>query len=421
MGPLLLKVTNGLSASMHGKERLYSLKLLDAIVSTFSLIPYEAGTEHMNKMLERSGDDALRHNTMRDLIERQGIGMVVFLDGQARDTLQKHGFDPETLEKKEDTVLPASITHPAVATMRVAEEMALEAIREYNASDGNRYKIAEKHANDPLEKKVCARPAVFISIDGVFVKKQKDERGTREEQEALRKAGKKKKCGPRGRKKVEDIDVVIECEALKHYITMPDLKRAMRATLAFLLENDLLGDRMLTFFTDGEKALKKSIDSIFSFRTTGMQYDLDYFHTSHKINEVGSMAFKMSKEEKNKVYAHLRGMLWTGDIDGIKTYVRGLDKSLIKNARQQEYLVDYFSRKGPNMPCYALRGLFGLKNSSNAVEKANDILVSKRQKGLGMAFSNDGSIALASLAAAQHNGQLRSWLTERKLSLTLVA
>ena len=83
--------------------------------------------------------------------------------------------------------------------------------------------------------------------------------------------------------------------------------------------------------------------------------------------------------------------------------------------------MDYFSRKGPNMPCYALRDLFGLKNSSNAVEKANDILVSKRQKGLGMAFSNDGSIALASLAAAQHNGQLRSWLTERKVSLKLAA
>ena len=51
------------------------------------------------------------------------------------------------------------------------------------------------------------------------------------------------------------------------------------------------------------------------------------------------------------------------------------------------------------------------------VEKANDMLVSKRQKHNGMSWSLDGSIALAIITAFIRNGDLRTWVCDHKFSL----
>ena len=48
----------------------------------------------------------------------------------------------------------------------------------------------------------------------------------------------------------------------------------------------------------------------------------------------------------------------------------------------------------------------GLINSSNAVEKHNDLIVSARQKGRGMSWSRSGSNNLAAIKTAAINGQL---------------
>ena len=47
------------------------------------------------------------------------------------------------------------------------------------------------------------------------------------------------------------------------------------------------------------------------------------------------------------------------------------------------------------IPCYALRSAWGLRISSNRVEKANDMVVSRRKKNNGMSWSETGSGAPA--------------------------
>ena len=49
------------------------------------------------------------------------------------------------------------------------------------------------------------------------------------------------------------------------------------------------------------------------------------------------------------------------------------------------------------------------------MEKANDLIVSKRQKKDGMAWSPNGSGALASLNMIYMNEQLGIWLTEKRI------
>ena len=68
-------------------------------------------------------------------------------------------------------------------------------------------------------------------------------------------------------------------------------------------------------------------------------------------------------------------------------------------------LTGYITRKQEHIPCYAIRKGLGLHNSSNPVEKANDLIVAHRQKGKGMAWSEDGCHALAAVTVAGINNE----------------
>lgn len=73
-------------------------------------------------------------------------------------------------------------------------------------------------------------------------------------------------------------------------------------------------------------------------------------------------------------------------------------------------LTDYIGRKQEDIACYAFRHKLGLRVSSNRVEKANDLLVAKRQKHDGMSWSERGSSALAVITALNVNNRIGSWL-----------
>ena len=65
----------------------------------------------------------------------------------------------------------------------------------------------------------------------------------------------------------------------------------------------------------------------------------------------------------------------------------------------------------------ALRANLGLRNSSNPVEKANDLVVAGRQKHNGMAWSPEGSGALAALQMIYLNNQPDLWFHRKELYL----
>lgn len=64
-----------------------------------------------------------------------------------------------------------------------------------------------------------------------------------------------------------------------------------------------------------------------------------------------------------------------------------------------------------------VRAAVGLPDSSNPVEKANDELVSERQKHHGMAWSKLGSYSLATITALSVNGALGTWAETGKVDL----
>ena len=94
-----------------------------------------------------------------------------------------------------------------------------------------------------------------------------------------------------------------------------------------------------------------------------------------------------------------------------------LDSADIKNRAVIDRLVEYLRRNAPYIPCYAIRKELGLRNSSNRGEKANDLVVSDRQKHNGMSWSKKGSVALAFLSALKRNNEYMSWFTKRKIDM----
>ena len=116
------------------------------------------------------------------------------------------------------------------------------------------------------------------------------------------------------------------------------------------------------------------------------------------------------KEEKEQVTKTLQSILWAGNVKAALDFIAAIDQKLIKSQKAIEELAGYITRKQENIPCYALRKGLGLHNSSNPVEKENDLLVAQRQKGRGMAWSREGSAALAAIPVAGQNNERTSIL-----------
>ena len=112
-------------------------------------------------------------------------------------------------------------------------------------------------------------------------------------------------------------------------------------------------------------------------------------------------------------------LLWHGLVDQAVIYLKSLPESEIKNEEERLHLINYLTKNRPMIPVYAVRKALGLRNSSNRVEKANDLIVADRQKHNGMSWSKSGSMSLASVTALKQNKEYKKWFREREIEFKL--
>lgn len=91
-------------------------------------------------------------------------------------------------------------------------------------------------------------------------------------------------------------------------------------------------------------------------------------------------------------------------------FLQNLNEQLLRPTNKIRDLCQYIEKHRDHIPPYALREKLGLRNSSNRVEKANDLCVAQRRKHNGMSWSSSGSGALAQIAALILNDELHAWL-----------
>lgn len=360
-------------------------------------LSYRKSVEMMNLFLHREDEDSIKLRTLSDSMNRIGSKISGKLEELSGRILKMNGFDKETGLPEKDVILSENITTPSASTKDSTNEKHIQNVID-NINDEREEKIPF-NANE-LEIEANPEDCVYISIDDIGVKHQKASRNQEETKDS---------------KYVENTVVHIQYGMASYALTSIGMREAIKLVLSFLLFNNLL-NKELIFFTDGAKNIKSHIESVFSFHPYTVI--LDWFHLKKKCQELLSMSIK-GKESRNEVLEKLLRILWAGDVEAAIEYLRNLPSAKIKSDKWLEEQIGYLERKKEMIKCYAVRAKLGLRNSSNPVEKENDILVAQRQKHNGMSWSKNGSGSLAAIKMVFQNGYEDIWFHQEQISFTI--
>jgi len=352
-------------------------------------------------------------NTLRDGAQAEGLKVLDFMDKKTQSILKEHGFDAQGVPQAQCTVtdkLVRPINHkkPTIqkALTGVVENMSR---RGFTAQDIEEVQKAASSKKAYEQTEHC----VYVHIDDVGVKEQKEHRdkqgaaseGPEDEKEATKNK----------RPMVQNTVARIEHNDKGFTLTGRNLTEVLLFVLGFLLNNQLFLFHIM-ICTDGQRNLQDTILSFFSWHSKFTML-LDWFHVVKKFKEDLSLACK-GREIRNRHLKQLLKLVWFGLTDKASAYLKAIPATDIKDPKLITRLIGYLERNRKSMPCYAMRAKLNLPNSSNPVERSNNLVTAKRQKHQGMSWSEDGSYALTSLNALTVNNAVPQWLKNRSFDLT---
>ena len=392
----------------------------------------------LNRVLWRKEEDAIHFRTVANAVEREGELIQEHISKKAEKILETHGFNAEgkriasnkgeaeeneprtrteesasfgredqNLEKDPQIALGETFERNKeqgieIERGSIAEELIRKAIEDLNTGKQKELQIDISEIHEIFEDPQAIK--ANISLDDVLAKKQKESN--------------RKKGSPSKEKKEYVKNTVAHLqngENAPYILNAPCVEKIMILVLAFLLNNGLLNRAgQLIFFIDGAADLRSGIQSLF-LDLLPFKIVLDWFHLEKKCKERLSMAMK-GKLIRNKVLEYITPLLWRGKVEAAIAYLQGLNKDDIKNQEEIKRLIGYLERNRSFIPCYALRQKFGLRVSSNRGEKANDLVVSSRQKHNGMSWSTSGSTSLATITSIHLNNEQSNWLLDHEIA-----
>lgn len=394
-GRIAICVYGTLADSLLPKERVLSLSFLEAASCVCTKASYRDAADILNRFLGRTDINTIKLRTLSDSMGRIGSEISKRLSDVTAHILSVYGFDDESGLPLEDAVLSSNITTAAIPQNVEPDKAEIDAVIAA-VNDCREEKIP--FSASEIKTESVPEECVYVSIDDIGVKHQKDSR---------------KEGSVRDYKYVENTVAHIQYGGETYILTGIGMRNVFKSILAFLLVNNLLS-RELVFLTDGAQDIRSHIQSVFQFHPYIVI--LDWFHLKKRCQEWLSMAIR-GKDRRNAILEKTLRYLWVGDTAGASGYLSSLDPADIRNRKWIDDLLGYFQKKGDAITCYALRAKLGLRNSSNPVEKANDLIVAQRQKHNGMAWSPHGSGALAALQMIYLNHQSDLWFHQKELRL----
>ena len=145
---------------------------------------------------------------------------------------------------------------------------------------------------------------------------------------------------------------------------------------------------------------------------------LDWYHLRQRCLELSSRICR-SKAAKAQLLRRLYRRLWRGDVPGAIAVLEA-ERGGTKNEAKLEELIGYLRARAPWIPNYRQRRIEQRYIGSGHAEKANDLIVARRQKNRGMQWSAATSDALAALRTLMLNGGWERYWQQREV-LPLVA
>jgi len=376
--------------TLHAKEwyQTTGFKELALVYGTVEE-SYRKTTDLINRV--RHQEDATPLRTLRDNTEGEGRQVMAHMEQQATTILHQHGFtiDGAPAETAADHSQQALVTLPAAQVAPAVQACAPEPA------------WVTEMADNPVPYEDPAR-STHVCLDDVGVKRQKARRKGLPEpaQEG---------------KYVHNTIAHIAHAGASYVISGHGVGKVLRLVLAFLLHNHLLPYNLI-FLVDGQRTLYTAILGAFAWFKP-VQLILDWYHLEKRCQQQLSLALK-GRTIRNAVLERLFPCLWQGCVDRAMAVLQAIEPGEIKDQEALTDLLGYLERNRPYLPCYAVRKRLGLRNSSNRGEKANDLLVSDRQKHNGMSWSRCGSVALAAVTALVRNQEYKRWFQTGTLAFS---
>jgi hypothetical protein len=179
-----------------------------------------------------------------------------------------------------------------------------------------------------------------------------------------------------------------------------------------------LGDwRALLLIADGARWIRAFfIDALAAVANKTMI--LDWYHLHQKCADLGSRICH-GKQARAKLLLRLYRRLWRGDVAAAIVVLEAY-RPQVRNEAALDTLIAYLQARQNWIPNYRQRRMDQQYVGSGHVEKANDLIVARRQKRPGMQWSRETSTALAALRTLMLNGGWERYWHQREV-LSLVA
>ena len=232
-------------------------------------------------------------------LQRKGRELSEYQGEVTRKVLQTKGFDGMTGQPLCPEEVPAALRESGHTEIgEAAVRQAAEAVNAGRTATNEQIQSSRQR----LE---AASETVYISVDEVGVKHQKEER-----KQAVEKQG----------VYVWNTVAVIQSAGKSYTLTGKDAGEVFRNLLAYLLSNQLLENRNLVFFTDGAKNIQRQIETYFTFHSYTII--LDWYHLKKRCQEYLSMSVRGGKEQRNTILQKLLRILWAGNVTQAAVYLR---------------------------------------------------------------------------------------------------
>ena len=140
---------------------------------------------------------------------------------------------------------------------------------------------------------------------------------------------------------------------------------------------------------------------------------LDWHHLKQKCSDLSSRICQ-GKTAKAQLLQRLYRRLWRGDVPAAIGVLEA-ERPETKNEAKLDELIVYLQTRTAWIPNYRQRRIERKYIGSGHVEKANDLLVARRQKNRGMQWSEATSDALAALRTLLLNGGWERYWKQREV------
>jgi hypothetical protein len=175
------------------------------------------------------------------------------------------------------------------------------------------------------------------------------------------------------------------------------------------------GVRSLLLIGDGARWIRNFFADCLAW-LPDKQMILDWYHVRKKVSQLGSMIYRGRKGRKQflgTIYRHL----WQGEVEAAIQFLETY-RPQARNGEKLDELIAYLHKRRDFIPNYRQRRRERRYIGSAHAEKANDLIVARRQKRQGMHWSLTTSDALAALKTLMLNdGWERYWQQRQVLPL----